>query len=121
MFSRTKTVRESFQHFQLLIGATYDAEEARSISQIVFKEVLGYDTIKLILNENELLPAPLFEQLDQIDLRFSKRGILITLSPSEFFYDPYFEFLARKEMSLTLVGSSLFELLHQENSPVYLL
>ena len=66
MFSRTKTVRESFQHFQLLIGATYDADEARSISQIVFKEVLGYDTIKLILNENELLPAPLFEQLDQI-------------------------------------------------------
>ncbi len=66
MFSRTKTVRESFQHFQLLIGATYEADEARSISQIVFKEILGYDTIKLILNENELLPAPLFEQLDQV-------------------------------------------------------
>lgn len=66
MFSRTKTVRESFQHFQILISATYETEEARSISQIVFKEVLGYDTIKLILNENELLPAPLFEQLDQI-------------------------------------------------------
>jgi release factor glutamine methyltransferase len=32
----------------------------------VFKEILGYDTIKLILNENELLPAPLFEQLDQV-------------------------------------------------------
>jgi release factor glutamine methyltransferase len=66
MFSRTKTVRESFQHFQLLIGSTYEADEARSISQIVFKEILGYDTIKLILNENELLPAPLFEQLDQV-------------------------------------------------------
>lgn len=66
MFSRTKTLRESFQHFQLLISGTYDTEEARSIAQIVFKEVLGYDTIKLILNENELLPAPLFEQLDQI-------------------------------------------------------
>lgn len=66
MFSRTKTVRESFQHFQLLISATYEADEARSISQIVFKEILGYDTIKLILNENELLPAPLFEQLDQV-------------------------------------------------------
>jgi release factor glutamine methyltransferase len=66
MFSRTKTLRESFQHFQLLIQATYDADEARSISQLVFKEVLGYDTIKLILNENELLAASLFEQLDQI-------------------------------------------------------
>lgn len=66
MFSRTKTLRESLNHFQLLISNTYDAEEARSISHIVFKEVLGYDTIKLILNENDLLPAPLFEQLDQI-------------------------------------------------------
>lgn len=66
MFSRTKTLRESLNHFQLLISSTYDADEARSISHMVFKEVLGYDTIKLILNENDLLPAPLFEQLDQI-------------------------------------------------------
>ncbi len=66
MFSRTKTLRESLNHFQLLISSTYDTDEARSIGHIVFKEVLGYDTIKLILNENDLLPAPLFEQLDQI-------------------------------------------------------
>ena len=66
MFSRTKTLKESFQHFQHLIQNTYQADEARSIAQLVFKDVLGYDTIKLILNENDLLPAPLFEQLDQI-------------------------------------------------------
>ncbi len=66
MFSRTKTIRESLNHFQLLISSTYDTVEARSISHMVFKEVLGYDTIKLILNENDLLLAPLFEQLDQI-------------------------------------------------------
>ncbi len=66
MFSRTKTLKESFQHFQYLIHKTYEPEEARSISQIVFKEILGYDTIKLILNENELVPASMFEQLDQI-------------------------------------------------------
>ncbi len=66
MFSRTKTLRESFQHFQQLIQKTYSTEEARSIAQLVFKDVLGYDTIKLILNENELIPAALFEQLDQI-------------------------------------------------------
>jgi release factor glutamine methyltransferase len=66
MFSRTKTLKESFQHFQILIQASYEPEEARSISQMVFKEILGYDTIKLILNEQELLPAALFEQLDQI-------------------------------------------------------
>lgn len=66
MFSRTKTLKESFQHFQQLILNTYQVEEARSIAQLVFKDVLGYDTIKLILNENDLIPAPLFEQLDQI-------------------------------------------------------
>lgn len=66
MFSRTKTLKESFQHFQQLIQNTYQVEEARSIAQLVFKNVLGYDTIKLILNENDLIPAPLFEQLDQI-------------------------------------------------------
>lgn len=66
MFSRTRTVKESFQHFQHLISTTYEADEARSISQMVFKEILGYDTIQLILNENELIPAALFEQLDQI-------------------------------------------------------
>lgn len=66
MFSRTRTVKESFQHFQHLISTTYDADEARSISQLVFKELLGYNTIQLILNENELIPASLFEQLDHI-------------------------------------------------------
>ena len=66
MFSRTKTVRESFQQFQHLIQKTYNTDEARSIAQLVFKDVLGYDTIKLILHENELIPASLFEQLDQI-------------------------------------------------------
>lgn len=66
MFSRTKTLKESFQHFQNLISNTYSIEEARSITQIVFKEVLGYDTIQVILNENELIPASLFEQLDHI-------------------------------------------------------
>lgn len=66
MFSRTKTLKESFQHFQYLIHKTYEPEESRSISQIVFKEVLGYNTIQLILNENELVSASMFEQLDQI-------------------------------------------------------
>lgn len=66
MFSRTKTLREAFQNFQLLISNKYDEMEARSITQIVFKEVLGYDAIKIILNEQELLPASIFEQLDQI-------------------------------------------------------
>ncbi len=66
MFSRTKTVRESFQQFQNLISKTYETDEARSIAQLVFKDVLGYNTIQLILNENELLPAAIFEQLDQI-------------------------------------------------------
>lgn len=66
MFSRTKTLRESFQQFQNLISKTYEPEEARSVAQLVFKDVLGYNTIQLILNDNELLPASIFEQLDQI-------------------------------------------------------
>lgn len=66
MFSRTKTLKESFQHFQNLIQNTYEVDEARSIAQLVFKEVLGYSTIQIILNENDLIPAALFEQLDQI-------------------------------------------------------
>ena len=36
---------------------------------MVFKEVLGYDRIKLILNENDLLSASLFEQLDFISFQ----------------------------------------------------
>ncbi len=66
MFSRIKTLREAFQHFCLLIQKNYEEREARSIAQIVFKEILGYSTIDLILKENDLLPASMFEQLDYV-------------------------------------------------------
>ncbi len=66
MFSRTKTLKESFAVFQQQLSKVYEPKEARSIAQIVFYEVLGYDTIKIILNENELIPASQFEQLDFI-------------------------------------------------------
>lgn len=66
MFSRTKTLQEASQHFQQLISKVYPPEEARAISNRVFKHTLGYDTIQMILNEKELLPASIFEQIDFI-------------------------------------------------------
>lgn len=66
MFSRIKTVREAFDHFVSKLSQIYERPEAQSMARIVFHEVLGYDTIKRIKAENELLPAALFEQLDLI-------------------------------------------------------
>lgn len=86
MFSRIKTLKEAFQNFQTLIQRNYDADEARSISQIVFKEILGYDTIQLILNENDLLPASLFEQLDYIAFQLNEhKPIQYILGHTEFY------------------------------------
>lgn len=90
MFSRIKTLKEAFNHFQLLIQKTYDTDESRSITQIVFKELLGYDTIQLILNENELLPASLFEQLDFIAFQLNEnKPIQYILGHTEFYDLPF--------------------------------
>ncbi len=86
MFSRIKTLKEAFQNFQSLIQRNYEIEEARSISQIVFKEVLGYDTIQLILNENDLLPASIFEQLDYIAFQLNEhKPIQYIIGHTEFY------------------------------------
>ena len=53
MFSRIKTLKEAFQNFQTLIQRNYDADEARSISQIVFKEILGYKCYKATISIND--------------------------------------------------------------------
>jgi release factor glutamine methyltransferase len=86
MFSRIKTLKEAFQNFQTLIQRNYEIEEARSISQIVFKEILGYDTIQLILNENDLLPATIFEQLDYIAFQLNEhKPIQYIMGHTEFY------------------------------------
>ncbi len=86
MFSRIKTLKEAFQNFQSLIQRNYEIEEARSISQIVFKEILGYDTIQLILNENDLLPASIFEQLDYIAFQLNEhKPIQYIMGHTEFY------------------------------------
>jgi release factor glutamine methyltransferase len=69
MFSKIRTLKEAYQNFKLLITKVYEPEEAETITAMVFKEVLGYDRIKLILNENDLLSASLFEQLDFISFQ----------------------------------------------------
>lgn len=66
MFSKIRTVKEAYQNFKIFISKVYEPAEAESITAIVFNEILGYDRIKLILNENELLSASLFEQIDFI-------------------------------------------------------
>ena len=66
MFSKIRTVKEAYQNFKIFISKVYEPEEAESITAMVFKEILGYDRIKLILNETELLSASLFEQIDFI-------------------------------------------------------
>ena len=69
MFSKIRTLKEAYQNFKYLITKVYEPEEAETITAMVFKEVLGYDRIKLILNENDLLSASLFEQLDFISFQ----------------------------------------------------
>ena len=69
MFSKIRTLKEAYQNFKHLITKVYEPEEAETITAMVFKEVLGYDRIKLILNENDLLSASLFEQLDFISFQ----------------------------------------------------
>lgn len=91
MFSRIKTLKEAFQNFQSLIQRNYDADEARSISQIVFKEILGYDTIQLILNENDLLPASIFEQLDYIAFQLNEHKPIQYIIGHTEFYELNFE------------------------------
>lgn len=86
MFSRIKTLKEAFNNFQSLIQRNYEIEEARSITQIVFKEVLGYNNIQLILNENDLLPASIFEQLDYIAFQLNEhKPIQYILGHTEFY------------------------------------
>lgn len=86
MFSRIKTLKEALNNFQTLIQRNYEIEEARSITQIVFKEVLGYNNIQLILNENDLLPASIFEQLDYIAFQLNEhRPIQYILGHTEFY------------------------------------
>ena len=69
MFSKIRTLKEAYQNFKILLTKVYEPEEAETITAMVFKEVLGYDRIKLILNENDLLSASLFEQLDFISFQ----------------------------------------------------
>jgi len=69
MFSKIRTLKEAYQNFKILLTKVYEPEEAETITTIVFREVLGYDRIKLILNENDLLSASLFEQLDFISFQ----------------------------------------------------
>lgn len=69
MFSKIRTLKEAYQNFKYLITKVYEPEEAETITAMVFREVLGYDRIKLILNENDLLSASLFEQLDFISFQ----------------------------------------------------
>lgn len=86
MFSRIKTLKEAFNNFQSLIQRNYESEEARSITQIVFKEVLGYNNIQLILNENDLLPASIFEQLDYIAFQLNEnKPIQYIVGHTEFY------------------------------------
>jgi release factor glutamine methyltransferase len=69
MFSKIRTLKEAYQNFKILLTKVYEPEEAETITAIVFREVLGYDRIKLMLNENDLLSASLFEQLDFISFQ----------------------------------------------------
>ncbi len=69
MFSKIRTLKEAYQNFKILLTKVYEPEEAETITAMVFREVLGYDRIKLILNENDLLSASLFEQLDFISFQ----------------------------------------------------
>lgn len=64
MFSRIKTIRQAYDQFTAMLQQRYDEHEARSITGLVFEEVLGFDTIRLITDDKELLPASYFEQLD---------------------------------------------------------
>jgi len=91
MFSRIKTLKEAFQNFQSLIQRNYEIDEARSITQIVFKEILGYDTIQLILNENDLLPASIFEQLDYIAFQLNEHKPIQYILRHTDFYGLKFE------------------------------
>jgi release factor glutamine methyltransferase len=91
MFSRIKTLKEAFQNFQSLIQRNYEIEEARSITKIVFKEILGYDTIQLILNENDLLPASIFEQLDYIAFQLNEHKPIQYILRHTDFYGLKFE------------------------------
>jgi len=69
MFSKIRTLKEAYQNFKILLTKVYEPEEAETITVMVFREVLGYDRIKLMLNENDLLSASLFEQLDFISFQ----------------------------------------------------
>jgi release factor glutamine methyltransferase len=69
MFSKIRTLKEAYQNFKILLTKVYEPEEAETITAMVFREVLGYDRIKLMLNENDLLSASLFEQLDFISFQ----------------------------------------------------
>jgi len=87
MFSKIRTLKEAYQNFKLLITKVYEPEEAETITAMVFKEVLGYDRIKLILNENDLLSASLFEQLDFISFQLLQHQPIQYILGYSFFND----------------------------------
>ncbi len=66
MYSRIKTLDQAYKNFVSALLKIYDEPEAGSIANLVFEDMLGYDSIKRIMNANELLPASLFETLDLI-------------------------------------------------------
>ncbi len=86
MFSRIRTVKEAYNNFESLLKKNYSDEEARSIASMVFDDILGYDRIKLIMNENDLLSASLFEQLDMVlNLLLNHHPIQYILGYSSFY------------------------------------
>jgi len=87
MFSKIRTLKEAYQNFKILLTKVYEPEEAETITAMVFKEVLGYDRIKLILNENDLLSASLFEQLDFISFQLLQHQPIQYILGYSFFND----------------------------------
>lgn len=86
MFSRIRTLGEAHRNFMFPLTKLYDEQEARSITNLVFSDLLGYDTIKLILNEKDLLPASVFEQLDHVlHQLLSHRPVQYVLGKADFY------------------------------------
>ncbi len=87
MFSKIRTVKEAYQNFKIFISKVYEPAEAESITAMVFKEILGYDRIKLILNETELLSASLFEQIDFIAFQLIQHKPIQYILGYTYFHD----------------------------------
>lgn len=87
MFSKIRTVKEAYQNFKIFISKVYEPAEAETITAMVFKEILGYDRIKLILNETELLSASLFEQIDFIAFQLIQHKPIQYILGYTYFHD----------------------------------